>query len=228
MLPPSPAAFDADTNDYGHPTSSPGRFARAYRSGRERIAETWSAARRRARTVRRRLSGRLQRVDARDVTKRLKTVDPSAVRKQLRQIDSGFIDRGAQTIDDADLQRVVDGADAIDASFRRDGPLARLIDDGRLLLSLVRDAVRGTYRDVPRWSLGAAAFALLYVLNPLDLIPDAIPGIGALDDAGVVSLCLLMIEQDLLTYREWRVNAMSADSPRELTDRGNSGPVTES
>jgi len=209
-------------------SSSTGRLARAYRSGRERVAETWTRARRRARRVRRRLSSRLEGVDARDVTERLKTADPSAVRKQLRRIDPGFIDRGARNVEDADLQRVVDSASSIDASFRRDGPLARLIDDGRLLLHLVRDAARGTYRDVPRWSLGAAAFALLYVLNPLDVIPDAIPGIGALDDAGVVSLCLLMIEQDLLAYREWRLAAPSAKTPRELSDGSNPGPVTES
>ena len=209
-------------------SSSTGRLARAYRSGRERIADTWTAARRRARRARRRLSSRLEGVDARDVTERLKTAEPSAVRKQLRRIDPGFIDRGARNVEDADLQRVVDSASSIDASFRRDGPLARLIDDGRLLLHLVRDAARGTYRDVPRWSLGAAAFALLYVLNPLDLIPDAIPGIGALDDAGVVSLCLLMIEQDLLAYREWRLAAQSAKAYPELSDGSNPGPVTES
>jgi uncharacterized membrane protein YkvA (DUF1232 family) len=47
-------------------------------------------------------------------------------------------------------------------------------------------------------------FSLLYVLNPMDLIPDVIPGVGAIDDAAVVSLCLLLIEQDLLAYRSWR------------------------
>jgi uncharacterized membrane protein YkvA (DUF1232 family) len=47
-------------------------------------------------------------------------------------------------------------------------------------------------------------FALLYVLAPFDLVPDAIPGLGQLDDAAVVSVCLALVRQELVKYAAWR------------------------
>ena len=46
--------------------------------------------------------------------------------------------------------------------------------------------------------------SLLYVLNPLDLIPDLIFGFGLVDDAGVVALCLKLVESDLHRYAAWK------------------------
>ncbi len=125
------------------------------------------------------------------------------VKAALQKIDAAFVRAGSRRISDEDVQAVVEKADAIEARLRRDGPLGRFLDDGRLLLALVKDYWHGAYRQVPYWTLAAVAFVLLYVANPLDLIPDALPGIGLVDDAAVLSVCLLMIEQDLHEYRGW-------------------------
>ena len=42
---------------------------------------------------------------------------------------------------------------------------------------------------VPLWKKWMGLGALIYVISPLDLIPDWIPVIGWLDDLGVVALC---------------------------------------
>ena len=42
------------------------------------------------------------------------------------------------------------------------------------------------------------------VLSPIDLIPDVIPVVGLVDDAAVIAICLLMIEQELHDYSEWK------------------------
>lgn len=133
-------------------------------------------------------------------------------------LDESFVERGAEAVTDADLDTVVEKADAIEDRFRDNGPLRRLLQDGRLLLGLVQDVRRGRYTQVPVWTLSAAGFALLYVLNPMDVIPDAIPLLGVLDDAAVVSACLALLEQDLYDYREWL---------REETDREVDTPVEE-
>jgi uncharacterized membrane protein YkvA (DUF1232 family) len=69
---------------------------------------------------------------------------------------------------------------------------------------MIRDYWSSNYRHAPYWAIAAAVFTLLYVLNPLDLIPDVIPLIGYLDDAAVVSVCLLLIEQELDEYQKWK------------------------
>ena len=130
-------------------------------------------------------------------------LDPAALRDRLDRIDVAFIEAGADDTTTADVERVVDRADDIEARFHGDGPLGRLLEDGKLMLSLVQDYWGGRYRAVPRWTLTASAFALLYVLNPLDLVPDALPVIGVIDDAAVLSLTLVLFEQDLREYRTW-------------------------
>ena len=190
---------------------------------RERLAEWMRRGGDRLRSGGRKVRRRMKNLDPRDVKARLDEMDADSVRRRLDRIDAGFIEEGTRRATDADVQRVADEVSAIEERFERDGPLGRLLDDGRLLLSLVRDTWLGRYRAVPRWTVGAATFALLYVLNPLDLIPDAIPGVGALDDAAVVSLCLVLIEQDLLTYRAW----LRDRGRRALSRDGSSSVSTE-
>jgi uncharacterized membrane protein YkvA (DUF1232 family) len=185
---------------------------------RERIRGLFQRSRKRVSSRTQTVKERVTNLDASAVKRRLETMDADAVQEQLSRIDPGFLDVGAADVTDRDVQRVVQEADAIESRFHRDGPLERLLDDGRLLLRLVQDAWNGSYRRVPRWTLSAAVFTLLYVLNPLDLVPDAIPVVGALDDAAVVSLALLLMEQDLLAYRTWRQRLLEAPETKPLPD----------
>jgi len=75
----------------------------------------------------------------------------------------------------------------------RKGPLEKLFDDISMMFSMVKDYASGAYKEVPFGSIAAAAGSLLYVLSPIDLIPDFIPGIGLIDDASVVTACLSLI-----------------------------------
>ena len=52
-------------------------------------------------------------------------------------------------------------------------------------LALLRDVMRDP--SVPRRAKVAPALTILYLVNPLDLIPDFIPGLGHLDDALIVA-----------------------------------------
>ena len=73
-----------------------------------------------------------------------------------------------------------------------------------LLISLIKDYSKGDYKNIPWGSISAIVFALLYVLLPIDLIPDFIPIAGFLDDAAVVALCLRLVRDDLEQYKMWR------------------------
>jgi uncharacterized membrane protein YkvA (DUF1232 family) len=170
--------------------------------------------------VRDRVKNAIPRLKARArlVRRRMRPSSESSLRERLAQIGPDYVEEGARDVTEADVETVVAEADAIEERFRDNGPLRRLRDDGRLLLALVRDAWGGRYRQVPWWTVSGAAFALLYVLNPLDLIPDALPLIGVLDDAAVVSAGLVLLEQDLADYRQWR-----AQTERPFLEKGGTG-----
>jgi uncharacterized membrane protein YkvA (DUF1232 family) len=120
------------------------------------------------------------------------------------RIDRDFLARGASRVTQGDVARLLQHADAVGKKLERGGAFARVLEDAKLLLSLVRDYWTREYRTVPFWVIGAAVFALLYVLAPLDLVPDAIPGVGQIDDLAVVSVCLALVRQELAKYAAWR------------------------
>ena len=111
---------------------------------------------------------------------------------------------GAQNITEKDVEKVIVKSEEIEKKFRANGPLARFMEDGQLLIAIVKDYWSGAYRKIPYGATASIIFTLIYVLNPFDLMPDALPVIGQLDDVAVVSACLLLIEHDLQTYKEWK------------------------
>ena len=69
------------------------------------------------------------------------------------------------------------------------GILASIVKNARLVWRLLRD------RDVPAWLKIIPPATLLYLLFPIDFIPDPALGLGQLDDIGVILLGLkLFIE----------------------------------
>ena len=126
------------------------------------------------------------------------------VKNVLGSIDTDFIRKGSAAVNSEDVKKVLDKANEITEKVVKSRPLQRFLKDVALLISMVKDYWSGKYREVSWWVIAAVVFALLYVLNPIDLIPDFIPVIGLLDDAVVIALCLAMIEQDLLRYQEWK------------------------
>ena len=135
-----------------------------------------------------------------------------------KQFEKGLIRAGAQSVSEQDIVKVVAKSEEIKKKFRPGGPLQRFIVDGQLLIGMIKDYWARRYRQAPVGVIGAAVFTLLYVLNPLDLIPDVLPIIGQIDDAAIVATCLMLVEHDLRTYQAWKVGR---EQPPALT----SGPT---
>jgi uncharacterized membrane protein YkvA (DUF1232 family) len=111
---------------------------------------------------------------------------------------------GAQKIKKEDLQKVLSKQKEIAEKFQPDGPLGGLLFDVELLISLIQDYDKGNYQEISWKSLSGILTALLYVISPIDLIPDFIPLIGTLDDAVVVAVCLKLVKNDLDAYALWK------------------------
>jgi len=114
------------------------------------------------------------------------------------------LDAEAKKVHRADLEQLLDRQRAIEDKVKGSGKLARFSADIKLMFSMLRDYWYGNYRSVPWKTIAAVAGALIYVMNPLDVIPDLILGFGFLDDAGVVAMCLKLVEADLHRYAAWK------------------------
>lgn len=84
--------------------------------------------------------------------------------------------------------------------------MSRLWSDLPLLGRLLQAWRRGSYRGLSGRTILSLAGALLYVVSPIDLLPDFIPGIGFIDDAVVLALLLQSLAQDLAAFRVWEQN----------------------
>ena len=95
--------------------------------------------------------------------------------------------------------------------WREQGQLAKSLDEmpkamhkvanqTALVLELIDDFHDGRYREVPWRTIAIASAAVLYVVNPADLVPNFIPLVGLLDDMAVVAVATRWIRKDLLEY----------------------------
>ncbi len=125
-----------------------------------------------------------------------------------------FVKEGAEKVTSKDIDTVVDKSEEIKKKFSARGPLRRFIEDGRLLTALVRDWRTGKYRQALYGTIAAVVFALIYVFNPFDIVPDVLPIIGAVDDATVIGACLMLIERDLNKYRTWRESQLMLEETK--------------
>jgi len=54
--------------------------------------------------------------------------------------------------------------------------------------------------------------SILYILNPLDLIPEALPIIGVIDDTLVFGVFLALLSRDVKKYLLWKSSHEKSNS----------------
>jgi len=87
-------------------------------------------------------------------------------------------------------------------------PSAR--EDLCTLLRLTRAWSRKEFQAIPWRSLLYAVAALIYFVNPADILPDAIIGLGYIDDFAVISVVVRAIRMDLDRFKRWETTAPEA------------------
>jgi uncharacterized membrane protein YkvA (DUF1232 family) len=86
---------------------------------------------------------------------------------------------------------------------REKGLIGEFADGLGALLRLLRAWVQGRYKVVPWKTIVYALMAVIYFVDPLDLVPDFLPLVGLVDDAAVVGFVIRSIGKDLKKFREW-------------------------
>jgi uncharacterized membrane protein YkvA (DUF1232 family) len=110
-------------------------------------------------------------------------------------------------VEDVDADDVSDVKERFWAAFAsmrpRFGRLSGLRDFAVNLVRLFEMLVEPGFV-VPWRTTAAIVFALAYFISSVDLIPDAIPIIGFMDDAFVVAEVMVMVAADLARFEERR------------------------
>ncbi|KIU12344.1 YkvA family protein [Bacillus subtilis] len=74
-----------------------------------------------------------------------------------------------------------------------------------IFFQMLRDWRNGDYPRSQVKTLLLLTAAILYIVMPLDIIPDVILGLGFIDDAAVLSLIWTLIKKELSQYEKWRL-----------------------
>ncbi len=72
-----------------------------------------------------------------------------------------------------------------------------------LLCDYVKDVATGRYKGYKTWNLTVIVAAILYVISPIDIVPDFLVG-GFLDDLSIVAWALKKMDAELTAYRDSR------------------------
>lgn len=81
------------------------------------------------------------------------------------------------------------------------------------MLRLIRAYYRREYRNVPLQNLVMIVGAIIYILNPFDLIPDWIVGLGFADDAVVLAFAVRKTRQTLDDFMTWEIDSRERPTP---------------
>jgi uncharacterized membrane protein YkvA (DUF1232 family) len=72
-----------------------------------------------------------------------------------------------------------------------------------ILGRLLKAYITGKYREIPWKTLLLITAAILYFVNPIDFIPDWIPGIGLTDDFGILLSVYASINTEIDKFLTW-------------------------
>lgn len=68
----------------------------------------------------------------------------------------------------------------------------------------------GDYKNISTASIIAVCAAVIYVVNPIDLIPDFIPIIGQIDDIFVLSFLIKTLNKEIEKFMAWEESQAAA------------------
>lgn len=102
-------------------------------------------------------------------------------------------------------------AQAGDKAERNRNLLTAVWDDLESLSRVVRSWARGTYREVPWKTVVLSAAAIVYFLNPVDVVPDVFPLLGFVDDVAVIRYVIAAIHGDLSRFRAWEQSRLQPE-----------------
>lgn len=126
-------------------------------------------------------------------------------RKAMKKIDENYIKKQSSHLSEDDYEQAINRKDELFAKINHPN-WRKYREKVMLLFNMLKDVKQKHYTKTPWKTLASAIFTILYIINPLDIVPDFIPFVGYLDDITVLTFVLKMISDDLADYESWKSN----------------------
>lgn len=81
--------------------------------------------------------------------------------------------------------------------------LKKVWNDLMTLFRMFGAWIKRDYRQLPWKTICFMIAAILYLLSPVDAIPDFIPVVGLMDDASFIAFVVWSIRGDIEKFKEW-------------------------
>ena len=89
-------------------------------------------------------------------------------------------------------------------------------DNLSVAVSLVKDWLKGNYKEVPKKTIIYLIGAFIYFLMPIDMIPDFIFKFGLLDDIAVLNFVLGAFIEDIENYKKFKEKNQNEPKENQL------------
>ena len=122
----------------------------------------------------------------------------------------------SRKVSEKNIKEVLSSIDEIIQKIKNSSFLSRERAKVELLIMALRDYWNGEYKELPYRTIVAIVVALIYILNPIDIIPDFIPIIGQIDDLAMLLFVWEMISEDIRDYALWKIKNSNDPKVRRL------------
>ena len=113
------------------------------------------------------------------------------------------INKRAERMNDKDIGETIGKEKKAERLAKENGFLRQYWQDIKTSFALLKDWYMGNYTKIPFRMVASIAGAMLYLVSPLDVVPDWVPFGGLLDDALVLAAIFALSRSDLDEYTKW-------------------------
>ena len=124
------------------------------------------------------------------------------IKKQAEGILAGSKEKAASFLEDGGKMDQL--LEQVEAKLETVPKAGVYLADVPRMIALLKDYIQKDYTEAPKKSLIFIVAALLYLINPKDIIPDTVLGVGLIDDAAVIAACIALTKKDLDAYDAWK------------------------
>ena len=110
------------------------------------------------------------------------------------------INKRAERMNDKDIGETIGKGKKAEQMAKENSFLRQYWKDIKTSFALLKDWYMGNYTKIPFRMVASIAGAMLYLVSPLDVVPDWVPFGGLLDGALVLAAIFAMSRRDLDEY----------------------------